>query len=39
LGEDIVYVDTDKKIALNKEIIDEPSVKEEFKDFNFVETK
>lgn len=39
LGEDIVYVDKKNKIALNKEIIDDPKVKEEFKDYNFTEEK
>ncbi len=39
LGEDLIYVDKQRKIALNKEIIDDPQVKEEFKDYNFVEQK
>lgn len=39
LWEDIIYVDKERGIALNKEIIDDPEVKEEFKDYNFVEEK
>ncbi|MDD3263139.1 MAG: His/Gly/Thr/Pro-type tRNA ligase C-terminal domain-containing protein [Candidatus Absconditabacteria bacterium] len=39
LGEDIIHVDKDNKIALNNEIIEDPSVKEEFKENQFVEEK
>ena len=39
LGEDLIYVDKERKVALNKEIIDDPDVKEEFKDYHFEEAK
>ncbi len=39
LWEDTIHVDKDQKIALNNEIIEDESVKEEFKDCNFVEQK
>jgi len=39
LGEDLIYVDKTRKVALNKEIIDDPDVKEEFKDYHFEEAK
>lgn len=39
LGEDVIYVDKERWIALNKEIVNDPDVKEEFKEYNFVEEK
>ena len=39
LGEDLIYVDKERKVALNKEIIDDPDVKKEFKDYHFEEAK
>jgi len=39
LGEDLIYVDKERKVALNKEIIDDSDVKEEFKDYHFEEAK
>lgn len=39
LGEDSIYVDKKNKIALNKEIVDDESVKEEFKDNIFEEAR
>ena len=39
LGEDIIYVDKERKIALNKEIIDDPEVKKEFADYHFEEAR
>jgi prolyl-tRNA synthetase len=39
LGEDVIYVDREKKLALNKEILDNPEVKTEFKDYHFEEAR
>jgi prolyl-tRNA synthetase len=39
LGEDIIYVDKERGIALNKDLIDDPEVKSAFKDFHFEEAR
>jgi prolyl-tRNA synthetase len=39
LGEDTIHIDKNNKIALNNEIIEDSSVKEEFKENQFVEEK
>lgn len=39
LGEDLIYVDKEKRVALNKELINDLEVKEEFKDYHFEEAK
>lgn len=39
LWEDIISVDKNNKIALNKEIIEDESVQEEFKENNFIEER
>ncbi|MDR0649854.1 MAG: prolyl-tRNA synthetase [Candidatus Peribacteria bacterium] len=39
LGEDVIYVDREKKLALNKEIITIPAVKAEFKNCRFEEVR
>lgn len=37
VGEDTIYLDRNKKIALNKEIINDENVKNEFREYNFKE--
>lgn len=36
VGEDTIYLDKQKNLAINSEIIDQPSVQEEFADYTFV---
>ena len=39
LGEDLIYVDREKKVALNKEIFDDPEVQKEFAGYHFEEAR